>query len=138
MSQNNNALLHHTLNTGSSFESFAKMSEPLSCAQAILSKIEPQTSSTYSDAIDAAITACVTQCRPAYIELPMDCVRAMVSPAALQRPLVSYQKCLAESSPRPTPRPRWTRSPPDYLELPSALSFRPALTTTLTCLQRKS
>lgn len=89
MRQKQRALLHHTLNTATSFQSFPKMSEPLSCAQVLLSKINPQTNRTYADAIDQAITACVTQCRPAYIELPMDCVRSLVSPASLQKPLVS-------------------------------------------------
>ncbi|BEJ14932.1 hypothetical protein CspHIS471_0406990 [Cutaneotrichosporon sp. HIS471] len=85
--QKNHVLLHHTLNTESSFDTFSKMSAPLSCATALLSQVTPETDTSYSDAFDEALAACLTQCRPAYVELPMDTVRSMVSSKGLKKPL---------------------------------------------------
>lgn len=65
------------------------MSAPLSCAQALLASVTPDSDVAYTSVFDEALRACLTQCRPAYIELPMDCVRAMVSSKGLKTPLVS-------------------------------------------------
>lgn len=97
------------------------MSEPISCAQALLNSIKPETPHTYADAVDEAIRQCVTQCRPAYIELPMDCVRALVSTEGLQKPLVRWSVANADTSPRPTRHLRWRTSPRAY---PMRLSAR--------------
>lgn len=87
--QKDKALLHHTLNTPTSFSAFADMSAPLSCAQALLNEVIPDTDTSYTRVFDDALRACLTQCRPAYVELPMDAVRALVSSKSLELPLVS-------------------------------------------------
>lgn len=122
--QKNQALLHHTLNTPSSFDTFSKMSAPLSCAQALLSQVTPEADTSYSDAFDEALRACLTQCRPAYVELPMDVVRSQVSAKGLKNPLVSPDPA-TDLRPRfpnasLTPQPQPSTAPPfDEMLLPT-------------------
>ncbi|KAL7420001.1 hypothetical protein Q5752_004964 [Cryptotrichosporon argae] len=85
--QSGKALLHHTLNLDTSFSAFANMSAPLSCAQALLNDIEPSTPTAWTDAFDGALRKCLEQCRPAYVELPMDAIKYMVSADGLKTPL---------------------------------------------------
>lgn len=87
--QRDQALLHHTLNTTTSFTAFADMSRPLSCAQALLNDVRADSDTAFTDSLDAALRACLTQCRPAYVELPMDVVHTLVSSKGLETPLVS-------------------------------------------------
>ncbi|KAL1411686.1 hypothetical protein Q8F55_002652 [Vanrija albida] len=85
--QRERALLHHTLNTPSSFSAFSDMSKQLSCSMALLNQIAPDTPNAYAEAFDETLRQCLTQCRPGYVELPMDAVRAVVSSRGLQLPL---------------------------------------------------
>lgn len=85
--QSEHALLHHTLNTPGSFTTFSDMSKPLSCASALLNELQPQNNHTLADAFDDALHASLTQCRPSYVELPMDLIHAMVSTKGLEKPL---------------------------------------------------
>lgn len=143
--QKNQSLLHHTLNTPGSFDTFRKMSEPLSCAQALLSDVRPDSDTVYTDVFDEALRACLIQCRPAYVELPMDCVRAVVSAKGLQTPLVrslclgSWGALMLNASRRPIPPRRSTNSskvpPPDRLRQLTACSG--TWMTTLTCRARR-
>lgn len=89
--QNKQALLHHTLNTPTSFKTFSKMSEPLSCSQALLSSIYPQTDTTWTDAFDKVVTDVLEQCRPGYVEFPTDAVHHKVSSKGLEKKLVSHR-----------------------------------------------
>jgi pyruvate decarboxylase len=113
--QKNQALLHHTLNTPSSFDTFSKMSAPLSCAQALLSQVTPECDTSYSDAFDEALRACLTQCRPAYVELPMDVVRSKVSAKGLENPLVRPRSQILPPLQIPAPadaQPQPSTAPP--------------------------
>lgn len=85
--QSEHALLHHTLNTPGTFTTFSDMSKPLSCATATLNDVQPETRRTYADVFDDAVRACLTQCRPAYVELPMDVLHVKVSDEGLKHPL---------------------------------------------------
>jgi pyruvate decarboxylase len=87
-SQTSKALLHHTLNLDSSFDTFSKMSEPLSCSQALLSRIPPESDSTWTTAFDRVLKDVLTQCRPGYVELPTDAVHHKVSAEGLKTRLV--------------------------------------------------
>lgn len=86
--QSSKSLLHHTLNLPSSFDTFSRMSEPLSCSQALLSKIPPATNSTWTDELDRVIKDVLQQCRPGYVEIPTDAVHHKVSSAGLKTKLV--------------------------------------------------
>lgn len=88
--QSSQSLLHHTLNLPTSFETFSKMSEPLSCSQAILSRVSPVTSSTWTEELDRVIKDVLQQCRPGYVEIPTDAVHHKVSSAGLNKRLVSF------------------------------------------------
>ncbi|BEI99613.1 hypothetical protein CcaverHIS631_0406560 [Cutaneotrichosporon cavernicola] len=111
--QKEHVLLHHTLNTESSFDTFSKMSAPLSCATALLSQVTPEADTSYSDAFDKALAECLTQCRPAYVELPMDTVRSMVSSEGLEKPLVRLRPEYPDPPSHSHPPPRHSvRTPP--------------------------
>lgn len=86
--QSSKSLLHHTLNTPSSFTTFSAMSAPLSTSQALLSSIEPTTDTTWTDAFDKVLRDVLEQCRPGYIEVPTDAVHKMVSRKGLSTPMV--------------------------------------------------
>jgi len=87
--QQKGTLLHHTLNTPTSFTTFSKMSEPLSCSQALLNQIEPVSDSTWTDAFDGVVRDVLEQCRPGYVEIPTDAVHRKVSSKGLEKKLVS-------------------------------------------------
>lgn len=86
--QKNQSLLHHTLNTPGTFTTFSDMSKPLSCSQALLNEISPQTSTTWTDAFDAVLKDVLQSCRPGYIEIPTDAVHRKVSDEGLKTKLV--------------------------------------------------
>lgn len=90
-------MLHHTLNTESSFNTFNKMSEPLSCSQAILSSIKP-TETSWTDAFDDVVKNVLEQCRPGYVEIPTDAVHYKVSTKNLQKELVRVTNILCGKS----------------------------------------
>lgn len=85
--QSEHALLHHTLNTPDSFTTFSNMSKGISCAMALLNDVQPETRRTYADVFDDALFACIRQCRPAYVELPLDVLHQKVSDEGLKRPV---------------------------------------------------
>lgn len=87
--QANKSLLHHTLNTPSSFTTFSTMSEPLSVSQALLSRTPPVTDTTWTEAFDKVLKDVLQQCRPGYIEFPTDAVHHKVSSKGLETPPVS-------------------------------------------------
>lgn len=87
--QASNTLLHHTLNLPTSYSAYAQMSAPLSCSQALLSKIEPSTDRTWPDAFDKVVRDVLEQCRPGYVEIPTDAVKYKVSAEGLKKKLVS-------------------------------------------------
>jgi len=95
--QANKSLLHHTLNTESSFNTFNKMSEPLSCSQAILSSIKP-TETSWTDAFDDVVKNVLEQCRPGYVEIPTDAVHYKVSTKNLEKELVRLTNILCGKS----------------------------------------
>lgn len=64
------------------------MSAPLSCSQALLSKIEPRTDTTWTEAFDKVVKDVLEQCRPGYVEIPTDAVRFKVSAEGLKSKLV--------------------------------------------------
>lgn len=90
--QANQTLLHHTLNLPTSYSTYSQMSAPLSCSQALLSKIEPRTDTAWTEAFDKVVKDVLEQCRPGYVEIPTDAVRYKVSPEGLKTRLVSYQE----------------------------------------------
>ncbi|KAK1921586.1 thiamine diphosphate-binding protein [Papiliotrema laurentii] len=85
--QKNQSLLHHTLNTPTSFKTFSKMSEPLSCSQALLNEIAPITDFAWTDAFDKVVKDVLEQCRPGYVEIPTDAIHKKVSSKGLQNKL---------------------------------------------------
>lgn len=85
--QASNTLLHHTLNLPTSYTAYAQMSAPLSCSQALLSKIEPSTDRVWPDAFDKVVKDVLEQCRPGYVEIPTDAVKHKVSPEGLKKRL---------------------------------------------------
>ncbi|TXT07242.1 hypothetical protein VHUM_03412 [Vanrija humicola] len=108
--QRSRALLHHTLNTPSSFTAFTDMSKQLSCSMALLNQVSPDTPNGYVDAFDETLRQCLTQCRPGYVELPMDAVRAVVSTRGLNVPLPDSHaapslEALRQLTPPGTPSP---------------------------------
>jgi TPP-dependent 2-oxoacid decarboxylase len=107
--QSDGTLLHHTLNLPTSFQTFSKMSEPLSCSQAILSRVSPVTPTTWTDELDRVIKDVLQQCRPGYVEIPTDAVHHKVSSAGLETRLVSSCYTLASAAQTdpgsPTPIP---------------------------------
>jgi pyruvate decarboxylase len=88
--QSSHSLLHHTLNTPGTFTTFSTMSEPLSCSQALLSSIPNDTPTTWTRAFDKVLVDVLEQCRPGYVEIPMDAVHAKVSSEGLKTLPVSY------------------------------------------------
>ncbi|ORX33900.1 Thiamin diphosphate-binding protein [Kockovaella imperatae] len=85
--QHNRTLLHHTLNTESTFTTFSTMSEPLSCSQALLNQIDPSTDTAWTEAFDKVLKDVLEQCRPGYVEIPTDAVHKKVSDEGLQEKL---------------------------------------------------
>jgi len=123
--QTNQSLLHHTLNTPSSFTTFSTMSDPLSCSQALLSKIPPRTSTTWTEAFDEVLRHVLEQCRPGYVEIPTDAVHRQVSSEGLKtkpvrhltahRPQQASSRLPLASSPlRPTVRLNSSLTSPSY------------------------
>lgn len=86
--QANKTLLHHTLNTPSTFTTFSTMSEPLSVSQALLSAVPPVTDTTWTEAFDKVLNDVLQQCRPGYVEIPTDAVHHKVSSKGLKTPPV--------------------------------------------------
>jgi pyruvate decarboxylase len=79
--QNSRALCHHTLGDGE-LRVFAEVAKRFSVAQANLVDAE-----TAPEMIDRAIQQCLTQSRPAYIELPADMASTDVSADRLDKHL---------------------------------------------------
>ena len=90
--QKNRSLLHHTLNTPTTYSTFSGMSAPLSCSQALLNQIPPVTDTTWTEAFDQVVKDVLEQCRPGYVEIPTDAVHAKVASEGLQEKLVSYSE----------------------------------------------
>jgi pyruvate decarboxylase len=80
-SQNNGALLHHTLGNGD-FTVFSRMSKEISCAVSMLNNEHEA-----AVLIDNAIRECYLQSRPVYISLPSDIVQRKVDGDRLNTPL---------------------------------------------------
>ncbi|KAI9636386.1 thiamine diphosphate-binding protein [Dioszegia hungarica] len=110
--QSSKSLLHHTLNLPTSFETFSKMSEPLSCSQAILSRVSPVTSSTWTEELDRVIKDVLQQCRPGYVEIPTDAVHHKVSSAGLNKPLPHPHSAPPVEQQDPTPSSQTNSSAP--------------------------
>ena len=87
--QSNQSLLHHTLNTPSTFTTFSTMSEPLSVSQALLNQMPPITDTVWTDAFDRVLKDVLQQCRPGYVEIPTDAVHHKVLKKALDTKPVS-------------------------------------------------
>lgn len=89
--QSSQSLLHHTLNTPSTFTTFSTMSEPLSVSQALLNLMPPITDTVWTDAFDRVLKDVLQQCRPGYVEIPTDAVHHKVSKKALDTKPVSSE-----------------------------------------------
>ncbi|KAL7914396.1 thiamine diphosphate-binding protein [Trichoderma velutinum] len=74
-------LIHHSLNDGE-YRRYAAMHAHVTVAQAYLS--DPRTS---AEQIDEALTQCLLQSRPVYIEVPVDMVTKLLSADRLDAPI---------------------------------------------------
>ncbi|WVR04642.1 hypothetical protein IAU60_001653 [Kwoniella sp. DSM 27419] len=85
--QSKDSLLHHTLNLPKSFDTFSTMSAPLSCSQALLNQIKPETPRTWTAAFDKCVRDVLEQCRPGYVEIPTDAFHVQVDRSTLDERL---------------------------------------------------
>lgn len=86
--QHKDALVHHTCNLPDQYKLFSQMSRPISAETCVLIDIPDSDPTALTDAIDSAITTCIVESRPVYIDVPLDYNHKEVSSAKLATPLV--------------------------------------------------
>lgn len=88
MLQHKDALVHHTCNLPNQYRLFSEMSRPISAETCLLIDVPETIPTSLTDAIDSAISTCIVESRPVYIDVPLDYNHKQVSAANLSTPLV--------------------------------------------------
>lgn len=81
--QNRRATVHHCMSPGR-YDQTAKMFEPVSVAQALITSIHDNHGRTAAQEIDRVIKVCIQKSKPVYISLPFDLVLAEISSESLK------------------------------------------------------
>ncbi|KAI9690071.1 MAG: hypothetical protein M1820_010049 [Bogoriella megaspora] len=79
--QKGNMMIHHSISFNPDHRTYARMSEPIRCAAALLAEVSDTTQA--ASEIDRVIRECFIQSRPVYIYVPLDMVHEPVSASLL-------------------------------------------------------